>query len=209
MDPVEDKGVAAIVVAAGLSTRMGRPKPLLQYGDHTVIEQIVSVLESSPLDDLVVVTGHERQAVEDRLAAWATRTVFNPRYREGEMLSSVQCGLAALESNTDAALIALCDQPQIQAVVVHAIVEAYRAGQGALIIPSFEMRRGHPILIGRRYWPEVLALHADETLRSVINGHAEEIAYVEVDTDSVVRDMDTPADYRRELRRLGQRDNSS
>lgn len=208
MNSVANKSVAAIVVAAGLSTRMGRPKPLLQYGDRTVIEQIVSVLEGSRLDDIVVVIGHERHAVEERLSATAARMVFNPHYSEREMLSSVQCGLAALEPDTDAALIALCDQPQIDAAVVRAIVEAYRAGRGGLIIPSFEMRRGHPILIDRHYWPEVVALGADESLRTVINAYADRIVNIEVDTDSVIRDMDTPADYRRELRRLAARDDS-
>ncbi|MFQ5611150.1 MAG: NTP transferase domain-containing protein [Anaerolineae bacterium] len=194
--------VSAIVVAAGLSTRMGALKQLLPYGEHTVIEQIVSVLLECPLDEVIVVTGHERQAIEAGLAAWPVRCVFNPGYQAGEMLSSVQCGLLALGSEVRVALIALGDQPQLEAAVVEQLIAAYRAGSGRLLIPSYYMRRGHPILIDRVYWPEILSLDTAKTLRDFINARAGEIHYLNVETDSVLRDMDTPKAYRRELRRL-------
>ncbi len=202
MDAVERMSIAAIVVAAGLSTRMGAPKQLLPYGKHTVIEQIGSVLLACSLAEIVVVTGHERQAVEAKLADWPVRPVFNSRYQSQEMLSSVQCGLLALAPEVQAALIVLGDQPQLESVVVQMLIEAYQRGAGRLIIPSFQMRRGHPILIDRIYWPEILALDANETLRQVIDAHAGEIHYVLVETNSILSDIDTPEDYQRELRRL-------
>lgn len=202
MDSVERMSIAAIVVAAGLSKRMGQPKQLLPYGKHTVIERIGDVLLECSLAEIVVVTGHERQAVEDRLAAWPVRPVFNSRYRTQEMLSSIQCGLLALASEVQAVLIVLGDQPQLERDVVQMLIEAYQRGAGRLIIPSFQMRRGHPILIDRIYWPEILALDANETLRQVIDTHADEIHYAPVKTNSILSDIDTPEDYRRELRRL-------
>ncbi|MFQ5855328.1 MAG: NTP transferase domain-containing protein [Anaerolineae bacterium] len=203
MCPAKWVPVSAIVVAAGLATRMGEPKQLLPYGKHTVIEQIVSVLLKCPLGEVVVVTGHERQAIEDRLAAWPVRPVFNPNYHHGEMLSSIQCGLSVLGPEVHAALIVLGDQPQLEAGVVRRVVEAYQEIQRGLIIPSFHMRRGHPILIDRGFWQEILALDSDRTLRDVIDTHADEIHYVAVETDSVLRDIDTPEEYQRELSRLG------
>lgn len=202
MCSAKQKRVSAIVVAAGLSTRMGEPKQLLPYGEHTVIEQIVSVLLECPLDEVVVVTGHEREAVEARLAGWPVRPVFNPNYQEGEMLSSVQCGISALGPEAHAALIVLGDQPQLEASVVRRLVDLYQEVGGGLVMPSFQMRRGHPILVDRAYWPEILSLPSDKTLREVINTHADDIHYVEVETDSVLRDIDTPEEYQQELRRL-------
>lgn len=203
MSSTKSKSVSAIVVAAGLSTRMGEPKQLLPYGEHTVIEQVVSVLLECPLNEVVVITGHEREAIETQLAAWPVRSVFNPNYEAGEMLSSVQCGLSALGSGVQAALIVLVDQPQLEATVVQQLIDAYQEEAGCLVIPSFQMRRGHPILIDRAYWQEILALDPrKETLREVIVSHADEIHYVTVETNSVLRDMDTPEAYQRELRRL-------
>lgn len=206
MYPAKSSPVSAIVVAAGLSTRMGEPKQLLPYGEHTVIEQIVSVLLRCPLDEIVVVSGHERRAIETRLAAWAVRLVFNSSYQRGEMLSSVQRGLSALGPEVHAALIVLGDQPQLETTVVRQLLEAYHGGVGHLLIPSFQMRRGHPILIDRVHFSEILALGSGGTLRHVIDAHADEIRYVEVESDSVLRDIDTPEEYQQELRRLSTTD---
>jgi molybdenum cofactor cytidylyltransferase len=200
IDSTKPSSIAAIVVAGGLSTRMGALKQLLPYGSHTIIEQIVSVLLRCPLTEVVVVTGHERQAVETQLARWPVRPVFNPVYQTGEMLSSIQCGLAALGPPIEAALLVLGDQPQLEAKLVQQLIEAYQTGAGRLIIPSFQMRRGHPIVIDQAYWSEILSLSADKSLRSFITPHAEEISYLVVETDTVLRDMDTPLEYEQELR---------
>jgi molybdenum cofactor cytidylyltransferase len=112
------------------------------------------------------------------------------------MLSSIQAGLAAAEPSSAGALLALADQPQMQAAVVQQVLAAFTAGSGqALVIPSHAMRRGHPIVLPRWLWPEVLALPAGDTLRTVIQRHAAAIRYVEVDTPSVLADLDTPQQY--------------
>ena len=118
------------------------------------------------------------------------------------MLSSIQCGLAALNSDRHAALVVLGDQPQLETDVVRQLIEVYQMGSGRLVIPSFQMRRGHPIVMDRTYWPEILALDFDQSLRDVITPHADEICYVVVETDSVLRDIDTPQEYQRALHQL-------
>jgi molybdenum cofactor cytidylyltransferase len=128
------------------------------------------------------------------------RFVFNPNYEQGEMLSSVQCGLTGLDTKTAAALVVLSDQPQIEATVVHRLIDTYQTKSGPLIIPSFQMRRGHPILIDRACWPEILALDPSRMLREVIRAHAGEIHYVVVETEAVLRDIDTPEAYLQALR---------
>jgi molybdenum cofactor cytidylyltransferase len=191
--------IASIVLAAGLSTRMGQSKPLLPFGERAVIEHIVSVLQECPVEDILVVTGHQREAVERCLSAWRVRTQFNPRYATDEMLSSLQIGLRSVSREVDAALIVLGDQPALERWVVDKIIATYRNGQGDIVVPSHQMRRGHPFLMGRKHWKEILALGEGQTLRDFLLGVGEAIHHVEVTTPSVLQDMDTPADYRREL----------
>jgi molybdenum cofactor cytidylyltransferase len=191
--------VSAIVLAAGLSTRMGRMKPLLPFGRHTVIEQVVAALLGTAVTEVVVVTGHGRAAVEGRLADWPVRCVYNPDYAVGEMLSSIQAGMRAVSQAASAALIVLGDQPNLAPTIVTLLIDAYRSGGGAIIRPTFAGRPGHPVLIDRSLWPEVLALPRSASLRDVLRAHGEEVSAVVVETDCILRDMDTPEDYAREL----------
>jgi len=195
--------VAALVLAAGLSRRMGTNKLLLPFGERTVLGQVVATLTSCPLDEIVVVTGHEREKVESSASRNASRRgglrfVYNPQYAAGDMLSSIQAGLAAMRRDCDAALVALGDQPQIERRVVEQVIAA--RAPGAVVIPSFNRRGGHPILIDRPCWPEVLALPLGANLRQALRAHADWVRYVEVDTETIWRDMDTPDDYDRLVR---------
>ena len=185
---------AAIVLAAGQSKRMGQNKLLLRFGVSTVLETILGTLSECGLSDIVVVTGHERERIESLLVPYAIRPVFNPHSAAGEMLSSIQAGLCALREDCRAALLVLGDQPSIDATIFRRVLEAHQPG--AIVIPSYQHRRGHPILLDRACWPEVLALPLGANLRQMINAHTDRIRYVEVDTDAVIRDLDTPDNYR-------------
>ncbi|GAB4541747.1 MAG: hypothetical protein Kow0063_32920 [Anaerolineae bacterium] len=190
--------ISAIVLAAGLSTRMKEPKQLLPYREHTVVEQVVSVLLASRIDEVLVVTGHERDAVEGVLAKWPVKLVFNPDYAEGEMLSSVQVGLRAASAASQAALLAVGDMPAIEEEVVTRLIQAYyAAGDDRVYIPSFQMRAGHPVLVPRSYWGAILSLPRGDNLRSVLRAETTRVEWVLVDTPSVLQDLDTPDDYRR------------
>ncbi|MCL4246922.1 MAG: putative selenium-dependent hydroxylase accessory protein YqeC [Anaerolineae bacterium] len=203
-DPVDAvrRRTLAIVLAAGMSQRMGQPKVLLPWGGQTVLQRILSQLIGS-VDDIIVITGAQREAVEAIAEHVGAAGVNNPDYAAGEMLSSLQVGLRALiERDAQAALVVLGDQPMMRAANVRKIVRAYAQGKGGIIAPSHAMRRGHPILVDRRYWQEILDLPPASAPRDVINRHAADSAYVETD-DSVLRDIDTPAAYQEELRRAG------
>ena len=108
-----------------------------------------------------------------------------------------------MPANISAALVVLGDQPRIQPKIVVQVMMAYAEGAGDIIAPSYHMRRGHPILIDRRYWPEILDLPDTGSPRDVIDRHKDRLAYVNVDTDSVLRDVDTPEDYRQERKLAG------
>jgi len=191
--------ISAIVLAAGRSERMGTPKMSLPWGETTVIGKVVSTLLGSQVDQVVVVTGGGRAEVEAALRrlppGLPVRSVHNPHYAAGEMLSSLQVGIAALGESVVATLIALGDQPQMEEQVVTAIISAYRQNGAGLVVPSYQMRRGHPMLVARPLWIELLSLRPPQTLRELLLAHSDQIQYVNVDTPTILQDLDTPGDY--------------
>jgi len=176
---------------------MGQFKLTLPWGESTVIGRVVQVLAEAGIQELVVVTGAGHEQLQQALSGTVARLVFNPRYQDDQMVHSLQAGLNSLPADCEAALVALGDQPQIQLQVVQQLLQAYAAGPAALIIPSYQRRRGHPWLIHRSLWPALQALPEGSTLRAFLNSHAEQVRYVEVDTESILQDLDTPEDYRR------------
>jgi len=188
--------VAAVVLAAGASRRMGVPKMTLPWGERTVISQVVSVVRSAGVEEIIVVTGGAAASVRDALAGEAVKLVNNDHFGVGEMLSSVQKGLeAAIHGQSEAALIVLGDQPQIQVDVVGQLLDGWRKTGAELVIPSYQMRRGHPWLLARSLWQEVMLLQTGETLRDFLNQHKEKIIYQAVENDSILQDLDTPEAY--------------
>lgn len=196
--------IAAVVLAAGLSSRMGQPKVLMPWIDHkTIIEHIVEQLIRARIEHITVVTGHYAAEVKAQLAPYDVHIVYNRAYRTGEMLSSIKAGLRTLPNEITASLIVLGDQPRLNARVLNDIQVHYAEQGGDLLIPSYQMRRGHPILIGRRYWQEILMLNDKHTLRDFISKHEDDVHHIPVDSDSILRDVDTPQDYADELWRAG------
>lgn len=191
--------VAAIILAAGKSERMGRSKMDLPWGKKTVIGQVVTTLASAGVDEIIVVTGGASENVETALrllpSEISVRTAYNPRYLDGGMIFSVKCGLRTINNKNQAALIALGDQPQMEVDVVRSILADFNATSAQLIVPSYRKRRGHPWLVGRSLWTNLLKLREAETLRDFLNKYSDQIHYLMVNTPTVLQDLDTPADY--------------
>lgn len=202
-EPVHElqRRVSAVVLAAGMSTRMGRSKALLAWDGGTVIQTIVSRLVAARIPDIVVVTGHQSDRVAVALANQPVRIVANPDYASGEMLSSLQVGLQALSPAVSSALVVMGDQPALDIRVVNDIIATYARGDGAIVAPVYGGRRGHPVLFDRQFWPELLALKSGAP-RDVVNQHLDQLATVAASSDSILRDIDTPEQYRRELYRF-------
>ena len=191
--------VGAIILAAGMSRRMGQAKMTMPYRGSTVLGTVLTVLHSAGVSPLITVIGGARQAVEaviDELP-FPVIKVVNPAPEDSEMLDSLQIGMASLPADLDAFLVVIGDQPQIQASVVERILAKYRQTGSPLIIPSYQMRRGHPWLVGKKYWGELRNLPSGKTLRDFINRNQARIHYLTVDTPSILADLDTPEDYRR------------
>jgi molybdenum cofactor cytidylyltransferase len=193
--------ISAVVLAAGLSTRMGRPKLILPWGSSSVIGQVVTTLAQAQVDEIVVVTGAARMEVEAAVRQGgleAVRTVFNPRFAENDMLVSLQAGIAVLGDQVDAVLVVLGDQPQIEVEVVRLLVKAYQTEGCPLLVPSYQMHRGHPWVVDRTLWPDLLYAPVGSTMRDFLHAHERQITCIAVSSPSILRDLDTPEDYARD-----------
>jgi molybdenum cofactor cytidylyltransferase len=191
--------IYGLVLGAGMARRMGSTKQLLPFGDWTVLQTVVDTLIRADLAGVMVVLGHDAEAVRDSLREWDITFCVNGAYREG-MFSSVLCGLGHLPQNADAVLFALGDQPQIDLQVAQAVVAAYQKGDNGIVIPTWDGKRGHPVLVSlSRYRSEIFALSGDQGLKPVMRGHPEDTLEVPVEDEGILRDLDTPEDYRAEL----------
>ncbi|MBI5081480.1 MAG: nucleotidyltransferase family protein [Chloroflexi bacterium] len=189
--------IAAVVLAAGLSSRMGQPKQIMRWGHYAMVRQVCETLIAADVSEVVVVTGYAREKVEEALIGCAARSVFNPGYEDGDMMRSFQIGLKTVP-NSEAALFVLGDQPQMQEEVVKKVIAHWQKEKAKIVAPSFQRRRGHPILFAREIWAHVFDVPRGTSPRDFLRVHAEWIHYVEVDTDSILRDVDTMDDYHRE-----------
>ena len=193
--------VAAIVLAAGRSVRMGgdTPKQMLPWKGTTVIHRIVDTLVrcSALVRPPLVVTGHQAEKVRSALSGTGAQIVHNPNYEAGEMLSSLQAAIRALDDSVSGCLVVLGDQPWLELDLVEKLMDAYAAGPAGIIAPAFRGRRGHPVIVDRRHWPALLALDSGLAPRHLLQRHLTDTCLVPVGTDSVLRDMDTLDEYRR------------
>jgi len=188
--------IAAIIAAAGRSRRMGEPKQLLPWGSSTVIATVATQLAAAGAQPILCVTGHRHEDIASALTATPARLLYNPSYATTDMLGSYQTGLTDLMTGPAAGtLLALGDQPHIPVAILRQIVGQAQATPEQIVIPSYQLRRGHPFYMPRRFWQEIIALTDDETLRTVVNRHTEAICYVNVEDDAILRDMDTPDAY--------------
>jgi molybdenum cofactor cytidylyltransferase len=190
--------ITAVVLAAGKSERMGRPKMLLPFGRRTLIETVLAGVRKSRVDDAVVVLGAHREAVESIVARAGFRAVFNENFEAG-MLSSVLRGLREIPAAALAFLIVLGDQPFPPSTVIDRLIAAReRTGKG-IVLPVHGGRRGHPVLIDMRYRDEVTSLDPSVGLRQLLRGHPDDVLEVPVRTPAVLADIDHPGDYRKAL----------
>jgi len=188
--------VSAILLAAGESRRMGEFKQLLPFAGKSFVECCVDSLLASRVDEVVVVTGHRHRDVRDALGNRPVRVVHNPDYQFG-MSTSVKCGVEALPLETQACLIALVDQPQIEPEIINRVIDAYVEHRPLIVIPNYNGRNGHPIILDLSLRKEVLAIDTTQGLRQVVHAHSDRLRLVDVDSETVLIDFDLPEDYHR------------
>ena len=186
--------IAAILLAAGLARRMGRQKLLLDLAGKPVVRWTAEALV--PLvDEVVVVTGHESDAVRAALADLPVRFTENPHPEHGQG-SSIAVGARALARDTRAALVALGDQPRVPAAVVHTLIATLARGGVSIAAPVYRGVPGTPVLFASDVFAELAALSGDAGARAVVEGRPARVARVPFDVD-MPDDVDTPEDYAR------------
>ena len=194
--------IAAVVLAAGRSVRMGRPKLLLPLADgRSMLAHVVRLLKAGGAGPvLVVMTPEEGVAAEaKRIGAWAVQLEASP---PGEMIGSLQRGLEALEDTpAEAALILPGDMPFVQPATVRSILDLWLLERPRVLVPSFQNRRGHPVCLARETWANIQALQPPNTLRDFLRRHGDMIRYLVVEDAGVLEDVDAPEDYDRAVGR--------
>ena len=190
--------ICAVVLAAGLSRRMGVQKLLLPFGGKTVIAHIVDQLLASTVDEVHVVMGHQAERISAELSGRVFSIVNNPNYKSG-MLSSVRCGLQNLPEKCRAVMVALGDQPSITTGLIDQMLQSFATTEKSILVPLYKGKRGHPILFSMLYRDDILTQYDDIGLRGLLHSHPNDIHELAVSNSSVLCDMDYPEDYQREL----------
>jgi molybdenum cofactor cytidylyltransferase len=186
--------ITGVVLAAGMSTRMGRPKLLLPLGGTVVLQHVLDAAAAAPLDEIVVVLGPQTADVADEVRLpEAGRLVMNAQAAEGQS-TSLRCGLEAAVPESEAAVVLLGDQPEVRADAVAAVVAAFRDTPAAVVQAAYSGVPAHPTVLAREVWPEVVAGGRDEGARAWIRRHPGARRLVEVG-GTPPADIDTRADY--------------
>jgi molybdenum cofactor cytidylyltransferase len=193
LDAEDNRDVAAIILAAGRSTRMGGPNKLLaELAGKKLVRIAAEQALASKASEVIVVTGHQADLVEQALAGLKVKFVRNPDFAGG-LASSVKAGIAAVSAKADGAVICLGDMPMIDAHLIDRLIETFAPDRGNLIVvPVADGRRGNPVLWSRRFFNELMTLDGDIGARHLIGKHSAAVAEVPVEGDSAFLDIDTP-----------------
>jgi CTP:molybdopterin cytidylyltransferase MocA len=194
--------IPAIVLAAGRSSRMGRAKALLPIGADTFLSRILRTFHDAGVHDIVVVLGHEAEAIAEAAAQWdtAARFVVNADYDRGQ-LSSLRTGLSVIDPSAPAVLMTLVDVPMVAADTVRAVLERYASTGAPIVRPVSGARHGHPLLIDRRLFAAIDAASDAEGAKPVIRAHASAGGDVTVEDAGAFLDVDTVEEYERLISR--------
>lgn len=200
--------IAAIITAAGTSSRMGRPKATLRLGSKTFLETVISGCQAAGIRRRVVVLGADMDKVLSIIDLNNEKVVQNPAPESGP-IGSIRLALAALVNHpVEAVLVWHVDRPHVAVSTVTKLVGRVRRGGASIVLPAFHGARGHPVVFARTVFEELLSAPEDEGARAVVRADPQRVAIVPVDDPAVVEDIDTPEDYRRLLRQVRARDPS-
>jgi|WetSurSiteA1Bulk_404760.scaffolds.fasta_scaffold08163_3 molybdenum cofactor cytidylyltransferase len=187
-------GIWAIILAAGESKRMGSPKMMLPYEGATIIEKVIENVLNSDVEKTVVVLGANKKEIMEVIAKHPVMHCYNDNYKQG-MLSSVKCGFEFLPPDFRAAMVFLGDQPMAETSVMNLVMRAYHESGKGIVIPVCNGKRGHPILIDKKYTNEILRLDEPDGLRGLLRRHPGDLLETETDNQSILKDIDTQEDY--------------
>lgn len=194
--------ISGILLAAGESKRMGKPKLILNLGKSNIINATIDNLLKSEIYELIIVLGHEAQKIESSLSTQDKRIKFvtNKNYREG-MSTSIKCGVLTTSKESEAFLIALGDQPLISPKVINRLIEKYQSSKVGIVTVMHKSFRGHPVLISKKYVKELLSLNGDIGARDLLKQHLDDTASIKIESSEEFFDIDRTQDYE-ELKKI-------
>jgi len=189
--------ITQILLAAGLSVRMKGSKPLLDFGGIPLLSRLLEECRQSLVDAVLVVLGHEKERILEQVDFSGVQVVENPNYKSGQT-SSFQSALEAMDRGTEAFLNLPVDHPLVTRKEIDALIQAYRNRQDSskIFIPTFEGQEGRPVLFEMSLRQKILALDPDEPVNGIIEKFRDCVSYVPVVNPYILKDMDTPEDYR-------------
>jgi molybdenum cofactor cytidylyltransferase len=191
-------GVAGVILAAGMGSRLGRTKQLLMVGNRPMLQHVVDTA-TAELDRVVVVLGHDAECVARRLRlGGSARAVVNSQYGKGQA-TSLALGLASV-SGAEAALVLLGDEPEVQPTAVRAVMKVYRTTGGPVVRARYQGQSGHPVLLARGVWASLVGIRGDVGARALLRKHPGWVISIDLPGPAPV-DVDTWDDYRRVIAR--------
>jgi molybdenum cofactor cytidylyltransferase len=189
--------IAGLILAAGESSRMKRDKALLIYRGLTFLETLILNLRGAGIENIAVVLGHHANEIERAVNLAGVRVVLNPDYRRGQT-SSLQAGLAAFEElSPDAVILCLVDHPVVSAEIIGKLMSSFEKDHPPAVIPTLDGQRGHPVVINRTLFAEILALPPDGGANSVLRKYRDATQFAEVEDRGILVDVDDPEAYER------------
>lgn len=189
--------VAGLILAAGKSERMGRPKLMLDFHGKAFLEHIFTEASQSALTEVRVVIGHHAEQVQSQFPSLEGKWIVNPDYERGQ-LSSIQCGLTVLKQySLDGVMLLLIDHPFISPMLINQLIHNFGESRCPIVIPSYAHRRGHPVIFANSLFEELCNASLDRGASDVVRTHEKDILHVEVDNPGVLVDIDTLEDYSR------------
>jgi len=190
--------VSAILLAAGESKRMDKPKQLMPLGKTTILEQTIDNLLGSRVSEVIVVLGYRAEEVMKKIAVKPIKITINPAYHRG-MSTSIVTGLNSVDDRAQAVMLALADQPFIDSPTINRLIAEFLSHNKGIAIPVYRGRRGHPVIFAIKYKEELLELTGDVGGRQIIRQHPDDILEVAVNSESIITDIDTTSDYQSHL----------
>ncbi len=193
--------IVAVILSAGESSRMGRPKALLPIDGQTFIERIVGVLKHANIGKVIVILGHNADEMRRQIEHLPVEILLNPDYKLGQ-LSSLQVAVRRLETETDCdgMLVHLVDHPYIDPKLVEMMIERFYESGKLLVVPRHNGKRGHPVIFSRKLFDELLAAPIDRGAKAVVNAHCDDTLEIETDDEGITVDIDTPDLYRQHVK---------
>ncbi len=195
--------IAAVILAAGQSSRMGQHKLLLPVQGKPLLLHAVEHAIAAGFAEVLVVVGYHAEAVRALLSGYPVRLVENPNYAQGQS-TSLRAGIAALPTQTTAAMILLGDQPLVSPAILQRLMRAWRDSGRPIVAPYYAGQRGNPVLFARALFPELLGVSGDQGGREVLQKHAADIEPVPIAEADAAQDLDTWQEYQALLKRLEQ-----